>query len=296
VISIIVSSYQENFFQKFSSSLKKTIGVPYELIKIANNNKYSLTEAYNLGALESKFEILCFLHEDIEFNTEDWGKYVVDIFKNNSNIKLLGLAGSKIKSYLPTGWVSGISDFDRINILHVNKDGFESFSSKDKCLTPLESIKVIDGVFICTSRIVYDEFKFDESIKGFHLYDIDFSLRITQKYQAAILYDIEIIHSSKGGYNSEWMIANLEYHCREDKQYLFDRSGVILSKIRKSWYGALVGKKIDLKLRTQYIKIMGLDLKSAFYALFFLFPIFGKVFLFLLWGKQMFYKFVRVNK
>ncbi len=64
MISIIVSSYQEKLFQKFSSSLKRTLGIPYELIKIANINKYSLAEAYNLEALEANFNILCFYFND----------------------------------------------------------------------------------------------------------------------------------------------------------------------------------------------------------------------------------------
>ena len=51
------------------------------------------------------------------------------------------------------------------------------------CLQPnrenvLEEVVCLDGVFICSRKEVWQQSKFnDADLKGFHFYDIDFSLK-----------------------------------------------------------------------------------------------------------------------
>lgn len=271
MISIIVSSYNEVFFSKFSQSLNNTIGVPYELIKIENYNQFSLSKAYNLGGEKANYDFLCFVHEDVIFLTQDWGNKLMELFEKIQNLGIVGLAGSKKKSDLPTGWGTGIDEYDRICLVQVNND-CESIHNTRSGISNYVNIKVLDGVFLFTKKIVWNECKFDESLKGFHIYDIDFSLRITQKYQGIIFYDLLLAHFSSGGYNSDWIEKNLDYHERLDKKKLFEKDGVNISGIRRSWYNFLTERDIDLKLRKRYIKEMGFDVFSIFHALAFRFP------------------------
>jgi hypothetical protein len=61
-------------------------------------------------------------------------------------------------------------------------------------------------MFLATKKIIFNDIKFDESIfKGFHCYDIDFSLQILKKYKVVVNYNILIEHLSPGSFNLEWL-------------------------------------------------------------------------------------------
>jgi len=280
MISIIVSSYNDEYYNVFLKSIDETIGVPYEVIRIENHNKYSLSKAYNMGAVNSKFDFLCFVHEDVIFLTQDWGKRILEMFKKNDNLGIIGLAGSKIKSSLPTGWGTGIDTYDRINLVQVDKDG-DSFHCSRSGIKNYEDIKVLDGVFLFTKWSIWNEFKYDESIEGFHIYDIDFSLRVTQKYQGIVFYDLLLAHFSNGSYNSDWIKKNLEFHERVDKIHLLNEDKVHNSGIRRSWYNFLIYNNIESDLRVRYINSMGVDLLSIFHSFAFRFPLISKQILFI---------------
>ena len=50
----------------FVKNIANTIGTEYELVHIDNSDpKYSIYEAYNEGVKLSKYDNLCFLHEDV---------------------------------------------------------------------------------------------------------------------------------------------------------------------------------------------------------------------------------------
>lgn len=275
MISIIVSSHKEDDFLKFSSSLQSTIGVAYELIKIENSNQYSLSEAYNSGAQKAKFELLVFVHEDVTFNSSDWGITLINLFDQVPSLGIVGVAGALKKSQLPTGWGTGTAWFDRINLIQASDDG-EEFQTTRKATEPMEPVKVIDGVFLATKKKIWEKVKFDEALDGYHLYDIDFSLRVTESYLGILSYEIVLTHYSKGNYQSEWVEKTLAYHHREDKKQLFDPDMSYASKSRRAWYKALTYGDISTSLRVEYLKQMGFDLRSCVHAFAFRFPFFGK--------------------
>lgn len=86
MISIIICSRKNYISSKLLQNINDTIGTLYELITIDNSsNKYSIFSAYNLGVKQAKYPFLCFMHDDILFNTESWGRKVINHF-NNSKI------------------------------------------------------------------------------------------------------------------------------------------------------------------------------------------------------------------
>jgi len=275
MISIIVSSHKKDDYLSFLGSLRSTIGVPYELIKIDNFNQYSLAEAYNSGAKKAKFEVLVFVHEDVTFNSSDWGITLTKLFEEDQNLGIVGVAGALKKSPLPTGWGTGTAWFDRINLIQAYDDG-EQLQTTRKAKESMEPVKVIDGVFFATKKKIWEKVKFDESLVGYHLYDIDFSLRVTESYLGIISYEILLTHYSNGNYQSDWIQKTLAYHLREDKIPLFDPDLSYASKSRRAWYKALTFRGISTTLRVAYLKQMGFDLLSCVHAFAFRYPVFGK--------------------
>src|SRR6478609_8828248 len=100
MISIVICSVQESYFVSLEINIHETIGeIDYEIIKIGNVvEKLSIAQAYNQGIEKSKFEFLLFIHEDIIFHTSNWGEILLSIFRANSKIGLIGIAGTKYKS------------------------------------------------------------------------------------------------------------------------------------------------------------------------------------------------------
>jgi glycosyltransferase involved in cell wall biosynthesis len=224
VVSIIISSYKPELFEQISQNIEQTIGLPFEIIQIWNPNKMGICEAYNKGAKLAKYEYLVFAHEDILFHNQNWGKELIKTFEIDHTIGLVGVIGSHYKASILSGWVSHknnhssnlISNFD--NRIFYDKVKFGTKLTETTLYTYDEILRLIpvnieyeevvclDGLFLATKRNVFNEFQFDEStFKNFHCYDIDYSLQVTQKYNAVVSYNIFISHFSSGSFNKQWI-------------------------------------------------------------------------------------------
>ncbi|SEM69296.1 hypothetical protein SAMN05216436_106223 [bacterium A37T11] len=52
-------------------------------------------------------------------------------------------------------------------------------------------VAVLDGVWLCTRKNIALKFPFDErSLKGFHCYDLDFSLNVGLNHDFIITYNV----------------------------------------------------------------------------------------------------------
>ena len=93
MISIIISSYKENYYQLLLANIQQSIGhANYEIVKISNPGLMGINKAYNEGALKAMYDDLLFIHEDVEFITNGWGHFLIDSLKNE-NIGIIGVAG-----------------------------------------------------------------------------------------------------------------------------------------------------------------------------------------------------------
>ena len=222
MISIIICSINKTYAQRVQKNIADTIGVVWEGIFIDNAlAPQSLTHIYNIGAAKAQYDIVCFVHEDIIFKTQNWGAILVDHFKNDSDLGLIGIAGTKYKSKTPSGWFSGIKEIDCCNITHVDKDGHQQrmcFNPKDGALA--QEVMVLDGVLLCCPKNVWEEIKFDDILlKDFHLYDLDFSFRVAEKYKVIVSYEIDLIHFTQGGsFGNKWIEYTLLWHNKMQKK------------------------------------------------------------------------------
>jgi hypothetical protein len=216
MISIIICSVNKAFVQQVQKNIAETIGVTWEPIIIDNTQSpKSITHIYNLGAAKAQYDILCFVHEDVFFQTQNWGVKIVESFNNDNALGLIGIAGSKYKSKTPSGWYSGFPEFDCCNITHLNRsDQKQNIYFNPFPGSHTQQVIVLDGVFLCCPKRVWEEIGFDDTLlKDFHLYDLDFSFRVAEKYKVIVTFEIDIIHIVKGGhYGNKWLESTLLWH------------------------------------------------------------------------------------
>ena len=264
MLSIIVSSHKQDFFEQFSENIKKTIGnIPYEIIQIWNPALMSICQAYNKGAKSAKYDHLLFMHEDTLFLTENWGEILFEKYFSLPNVGVLGMAGDKHKFKMPYGFSSGIKGCGFISVYHERKIKISNVNY------PIP-VKVLDGVFLAMKREVYEKYPFDETLSGFHFYDVDISLRVSENYQNYVINDFFIFHFSEGNFGNQWLQAAIDFNKRE--HYNFDKSNYAQRKrVRRYWYKRLKKEKISFSMRLKFLMAMKICFLSFFRAMIFLF-------------------------
>lgn len=210
MLSIIISSYQPDYYLALEQNIAETIGIPYEMIKVDNPGKMGICEAYNQGAQQAQYDYLLFLHEDVLFNTQNWGQELITVLEIE-NCGVVGIAGSNYYGYIPSSWWH--KGFDKKNIIQYDKKKKQTIPITRKNFNTnnsLEKVKVLDGVFLACKSKIYRHFPFDERLRGYHGYDILFSLKISKLYQNYITDKILITHYSFGNLSKEWLNAILK--------------------------------------------------------------------------------------
>ncbi|MRX67909.1 Glycosyltransferase like family protein [Flavobacterium resistens] len=230
MISIIVCSRTSDISLSLRENLEKTIGCIYELIIIDNSkNTHSIFEAYNLGIQKSKFEFLCFIHDDICMHTQDWGKIIVGIFKEDLKIGLIGIAGSKIKSKMPSPWWNCPNNQSVINIIqhysHKDKESMTSGFNEDLNV----EAAVLDGVFMSARKV--EKIQFDSKMAGFHNYDLNISLEYKKHdYKVVITKQLLLEHFSTGKLNEDWVKSCYYIHRKYKSILPLNNKSHIVSK------------------------------------------------------------------
>lgn len=213
MLSIIICSRNPELLESFSKNIHDTVGCEYELITIDNShNEHSIFSAYNSGIERSKFSNLCFVHEDVQFVTPNWGEKIIKHLAV-LNVGLIGVAGGQAMLRVPLGWPS-LNAF--YNVIHSTKstwnvivDNQMVFPTSVDC-TALPVV-LLDGVFLCAKKELFNHIKFDESFAGFHGYDLDISVQAIQKgYSNYVIYDVDLRHFSKGNFGVSYIEALLK--------------------------------------------------------------------------------------
>lgn len=211
MISVIICSINETLLEAVKENITTTIGVEHEIIAINNlNSDKGICEVYNEGVAFAKYPLLCFLHEDIKITTDSWGKTVLKVFQDD-RVGLLGVAGSTFRSTIPSGWFPpyefGTTSW-RLNIIQGSR--YQNKAEKHEYFNPgkesLSKVTCVDGVWFCTTKQIAQTIKFDNHLlRGFHGYDIDYSLAVGQHYEVLVSYEILLSHASDGNFDDKWL-------------------------------------------------------------------------------------------
>jgi glycosyltransferase involved in cell wall biosynthesis len=187
----------------FINMLTKTSGVSKpEVIPFENNGEFSLTEVYNKILKQSSNDIVVLMHDDVYFDSKNWGQKILNHFKRNNDYGILGLAGTSSMPKSAKWW----EDFSKmkgiVNHEHEGKK-WESKYSQSKG-NELDDVVLVDGLFIVINKNNIKK-TFNEEIGGFHFYDVDFSFRnFIEDVKIGVMYDVRVTHKSIGQTNEQW--------------------------------------------------------------------------------------------
>lgn len=187
----------------FKEYLKKSCGHPkIQIIEKVNNGEKNLSQVYNEIISESENDIVVLCHDDIYFDTNNWGQKLKKLFDRNSDFAILGVAGS---TNLPK---SGMWWEDRSKmwgIVNHENDGkkWESRYS-DSLQNNIKEVILVDGLFTAINKTKIKK-EYDESVPGFHMYDVNFCYRnFLEGVKIGVITNIRITHKSIGMTNEQW--------------------------------------------------------------------------------------------
>lgn len=205
-INIFISSrlkIDENKINKFKSLTKNPISVEWYY----NPDGKSLSLLYKefLEKNKDKDEIVLLIHDDIDIITENWCEKLEEAFNQNSNLGILGIAGSSTFNQECMWWKCD-NLHGSVYHRHNHYIWLSKYNSHDST-NEVNKVCVIDGLFmaIIPKRI---KFNFDEEFEGFNMYDIDFCLAnyLTNSCEIGVINNVQVIHNSIGELTENWFI------------------------------------------------------------------------------------------
>lgn len=209
MLSVIICSIDPQKAKIVQENIEKTAGIPVEFIILDNRQtKWPITKAYNEGASRARFPYLLFIHEDVFFQREGWGQIILDKL-SEKDCGVIGYAGSQVMSDCYSGWYQFYEQQRVMLYQSCNGDRSVLNSFGIDLNNPFAEVITLDGLAQFVRKDVWEKYRFDEiNLKGFHCYDIDFTLRIAAggEYKNYVCGIPEAIveHRSNGSYNQSW--------------------------------------------------------------------------------------------
>lgn len=203
MISVICST--RKIEPSFEEMVRRTSGLKndeLEFLAYENNNQYSLTSVYNTGLYVSTNDIVVFMHDDIEINSKEWGKKLINHYKDGNHYGILGVAGTRKMNESGIWWNEKESMYGVVSHTERGKTWTNKYS-KDFG-NSIKDVVVVDGVFFsCHKKRI--KTNFNEDYEGFHFYDISFCFENYLKDVAiGVHFDIKITHKSIGEVDEKW--------------------------------------------------------------------------------------------
>lgn len=199
-ITIVFSTKEIN--NDFITHLKSSCGIKdVEILAYENKGTMSLTQVYNKGLKDASNEVIVFTHDDVILGKNNWGKKLIKRY-SESDFGLLGVAGTTHMASTGRWWEDQSKMVGKVS--HSNEG--RTWENRYSNTFPNEILEVccLDGVFFSCHRERIKN-NFDESIPGFHFYDVDFTFgNHLQGVKAGVIFDIKLTHKSIGRTNDEW--------------------------------------------------------------------------------------------
>ncbi|WP_053956726.1 glycosyltransferase family protein [Inediibacterium massiliense] len=187
--------------QKYKTALnyinliKNVEGIQVE--KICIDDARSMTEAYNRAMERTDAKYKVYMHQDVNILNKNFIYDVINIFKSNINIGMIGMAGSKI---IPKSGVYSQSRFKYGNLMHIiSPTGKKIYWKFGYFKNDYEKVKCIDGLMMITQ---YDIKWREDLFTGWHFYDISQSMEFIKAG-----YDVVVPKMEK-----VWCVHNCKRH------------------------------------------------------------------------------------
>jgi hypothetical protein len=213
VIDFIVLT--DNLPGDFESSLKKSLTGVAALPRVCQVRGYPhITKAYNQAAKSCSEELLCFVHDDVQFGF-NLAQFLaaIEVVKRSG---IVGVCGTTRLEDDGTWWRT--LPRHEINACCKGAVGSPHGMLRWNGFGP---VVVVDGVMLLMRRSVFDALGgFDERLTGAHFYDVDISLRAHRAGFVNNVVDLPVFHKSVGNYDAVWEESRRQFlalcpNCRE---------------------------------------------------------------------------------
>jgi glycosyltransferase involved in cell wall biosynthesis len=195
---------------KYLSNIEVPEG--YEVENIYIEDAESITKAYNVAMKTSDAKYKVYLHQDVFIRNPSFIKDVIDIFKSDDKIGLMGVIGAKI---IPTNavWWEAKDKYGKVYESHTGQMELLSFN---EIPNTYQSVQTIDGLIMMTQ---YDIPWREETFDGWHFYDMSQSVEflkagyevvIPKQEEPWVIHDCGIVNV-KNGYDDYKNIFLQEY-------------------------------------------------------------------------------------
>jgi len=187
---------------KLQEYLKKSAGHPkIQVIEKVNNGEKNLSQVYNEIISESIYDIVVLCHDDIYFDTKNWFKKITRHFEK-TDYGILGMAGTTRMPSSGMWWEDRSKMFGIVN--HESEGRKWESKYSDSLGNDIKEVVAVDGVFIALDKTRIKQ-NFDESVDGFHMYDINFCFKnFLEGVKIGVITDVRITHKSVGMTNEQW--------------------------------------------------------------------------------------------
>jgi GT2 family glycosyltransferase len=202
-----------------------------------------LTDARNMGVLESKGELILFLDDDTELEP-DYIEKLIDVFLSDYHHQIGGVSGKIIEQYNEPnpsliGKIrrTGRKIIGRLFFLPVEKDGcFQPagfptsppFDTRD-----IMQVQCLYGANMAFRREVLKKYKFDEALEGYcFMEDDDIAYRISREYiniytpHARLRHFESPVSRDRDFARKKMLVKNYHYLFRKNFPHSFSRTMV----------------------------------------------------------------------
>jgi hypothetical protein len=234
MISLVICSKKPKIADELVKNINNTIGLDYEIIVVLDrDSEHSIFSAYNKGIKQSKFDFVCFIHDDIFFHSNDWGKTIVQHLMDDHD-GFIGIAGGTMLPRVPAPWSFGphFKHFIQSE-KHSKKTEFHYLGDFDE--KHYKSVVFLDGVFLACKKELFNNLSFDEkSYHGFHCYDQDICMQASVLgFENRVIDNILIEHFSRGNFTKSWIESELIFWRKWRTQSTVNMSQIELKKLAK---------------------------------------------------------------
>lgn len=201
--TIVFCSQDVSKDKDFMDNMKVMAGCEVAFMPMVGYDQ--ITKAYNEAFDKSETELIIFCHNDILIKTDKYIPILQKLFSDHESAGIIGLVGSNV--WDGGSWV-GEGGQALGHLIQSTKYGVQLpryiyFSPKfrNNHLIPCVTC---DGMFIAVMKSRIKE-KFDTNLRGFHFYDVMFTIDNVQKgVKCGITPDILALHKSEGFLNDQW--------------------------------------------------------------------------------------------
>ena len=75
MLSVLICSINGELLRQVKQNIAETVGVPYEILVWDNKaSNDGICKVYNRLASDAQYPLLLFVHEDVTFETMNWGQ------------------------------------------------------------------------------------------------------------------------------------------------------------------------------------------------------------------------------